>query len=262
MREGSGRARDSTPPSVVMATGETRENPTREFGLVGSRSVSGVVLVGSRSLVGPKYSRIEAVVEYHLSSPPPACAGTSVLEKHRSTRSLSTGPRARARSFLLSLSLSLSLFLSLSFAPASLSLSLSLSLSFPLPAFSPHFTPHSQCLPRPFRLPPCHPSPTPPRPLTLYLSRSPLRGNPCPSLSRLTPSVRPRVYERSHPLRPVSRWLAPPRIHPASIYHDTVDTPPRGYVTDLPRARDRDLDLDFDFDPGARSFVPSCLAGC
>lgn len=81
MRSASGRARDSTPPSVVMATGETREDPAREFAVVGSRSVSGVALVGSRSLVGPKYSRIEAVVEYHLSSPPLACAGTSAREE-------------------------------------------------------------------------------------------------------------------------------------------------------------------------------------
>ena len=100
MRGASGRARDSTPPSVVMATGETREKLAREFALVGGRSVSGVVLVGSRSLVGPKNSRIEAVVEYHLSSPPPACAGTSALvDLQAHAQLIDWVARARARSF-------------------------------------------------------------------------------------------------------------------------------------------------------------------
>lgn len=71
MRGRPGRARDSTPPSVVMVTGRTREKPSRVRDGGGPRSVSGVALVGSRSLVGPKNSRIEAVVEYHLSSSPP-----------------------------------------------------------------------------------------------------------------------------------------------------------------------------------------------
>jgi len=71
MRGRPGRARDSTPPSVVMATGGTREKPSRVCDSGGSRSVSGVALVGSRSLVGPKNSRIEAVAEYHLSTSPP-----------------------------------------------------------------------------------------------------------------------------------------------------------------------------------------------
>lgn len=73
MRDRPGRARDSTPPSVVMATGGTREKPSQVRTGGEPRSVSGVALVGSRSLVGPKNSRIEAVVEYHLSSssPPP-----------------------------------------------------------------------------------------------------------------------------------------------------------------------------------------------
>lgn len=114
MRGASGRARDSTPPSVVMATGETREKPAREFGLVGNRSVSGVVLVGSRSLVGPKNSRIEAVVEYHLSSPPPAAsAGTSALGYPQAhARLIDLAVRARARPLFFSLSLLLSLLFS------------------------------------------------------------------------------------------------------------------------------------------------------
>lgn len=53
----------------------------------------------------------------------------------------------------------------------------------------------------------------------------------------------------AHPLRPVTRWLVPPRIHPAPIHRDTADTTTRGYAADLPRARDRDLDLDPDSDP-------------
>ena len=131
MRGASGRARDSTPPSVVMATGETREKPAREFALVGDRSVSGVVLVGSRSLVGPKNSRIEAVVEYHLSSPPPACAGTSALVNlHRAHAQLIDWvARARARvPSLFSLYFLLSLCLSLSLSSHSLSLPLSIYL--------------------------------------------------------------------------------------------------------------------------------------
>lgn len=68
MRGRPGRARDSIPPSVVMETGGTREKPSRVCDGGRARSVSGVALVGSRSLVGPKNSRIEAVVEYHLSS--------------------------------------------------------------------------------------------------------------------------------------------------------------------------------------------------
>lgn len=40
--------------------------------------MSGVALVGSRSLVGPKNSRIEAVVEYHLSSSPPTPTTTAL----------------------------------------------------------------------------------------------------------------------------------------------------------------------------------------
>ena len=70
-----------------------------------------------------------------------------------------------------------------------------------------------------------------------------LSGHPAPTLWRAW---------STHPLRPVTRWLVPPRIHPASIYHDTADTTTRGYAADLPRARDRDLDLD----PDPRSSSP------
>ena len=102
MRERPGRARDSTPPSVVMATGGTREKPSRVRDSGGSRSVSGVALVGSRSLVGPKNSRIEAVVEYHLSSsspPPPtttACRSTAAAAAAAAATATATTAAAAA----------------------------------------------------------------------------------------------------------------------------------------------------------------------
>lgn len=267
MRGASGRARDSTPPSVVMATGETREKPAREFALVGGRSVSGVVLVGSRSLVGPKNSRIEAVVEYHLSSPPPACAGTSALvDLQAHAQLIDWVARARARSFS-----SFSLYLLLVLSSSSLSIA---RLYTPARSFSvPLYRGGTLAVPRYlvvalrrnrhrhhllfrlilppwfarfaiFVLPRCS------IPRSFGLSASVLSacflhlsGHPAPTLWRAW---------STHPLRPVTRWLVPPRIHPASIYHDTADTTTRGYAADLPRARDRDLDLD----PDPRSSSP------
>lgn len=225
-----------------MATGETREKPAREFALVGGRSVSGVVLVGSRSLVGPKNSRIEAVVEYHLSSPPPACAGTSALvDLQAHAQLIDWVARARARSFssfslYLLLVLSSSLLFSLHRTPLHAS---TLVLRSSLP---PRWYSRGSALPRgcPPSQPPPPPPPFSPHPPTLVRAVRDLRPTAVLDTAILWPlclrSLRvfppPLRASSTHPVACVEHTPSPPcdSVARATAHPPSVDIPRyRGY---------------------------------